>query len=176
MSERWWRRRRKKRPWLNDFFGEFDRLDGIVDETMLEFVETASERTKIHRGYLHGFSISIGPDGKPLIREFGNVQPIRRRTRIRKEREPLVDVIEEDKTVVIVAELLGVEKDTISVHAFQDRLTVSVEAPNQKYRKEFTLPARVTPKSACASFKNGVLEVRLKKLETKVNGEKIEMN
>jgi HSP20 family protein len=173
LSERWWRRKTKKRPWLNDFFSEFDRLDGMVDKIMWEAVETASERTKIHRGYLYGFSMSVGPDGKPVIREFGNVQPIRRRTKIRKELEPLVDVIEEDKTLVIVAELLGVEKDAISVHAFEDRLTVSVEAPNRKYRKELALPARVTPKSACASFKNGVLEVRLKKLETKVNSERI---
>lgn len=176
MSERWWRRRTKKRPWLNGFFSEFDRLAGMVDKIMWEAVETASEKTKINRGYLYGFSMSVGPDGKPVIREFGNVQPIRRRTKIWKEWEPLVDVIEEDKTVVVVAELLGVEKDAISVHVIEDRLTVSVEEPNRKYRKELTLPARVTPKSACASLKNGVLEVRLKKLETKVNGERIEMN
>jgi HSP20 family protein len=173
LSERWWRRRRKKRPWFNGFFDEFDRLDGIVDEIMWKAFETASERTKIRRPYVYGFSMSVGPDGKPVIREFGNVQPSRRGTKIRKELEPLVDVIEEDKAVVIVAELPGVEKDAISLHAIEDHLTVSVNTPNRKYRKELALPARVNPKSARASYKNGVLEVRLKKLETVVNGERI---
>jgi len=173
LSERWWRRRRKKRPWFNDFFDEFDRFEGMADEIMRKAFETASERAKIHRPYVYGFSMSVGPDGEPVIREFGNVQPSRRGPKIRKEREPLVDVIEEDKAVVIVAELPGVEKDDISLHAIEDHLTVSVGTPNRKYRKELTLPARVDPKSACASYKNGVLEVRLKKLETAVKGERI---
>lgn len=173
MSERWWRRRKKKRPWFNDFFDEFDRLEGMTDEIMRKAFETASERAKVRRPYVYGFSMSVGPDGKPVIREFGNVQPSRRGPKIRKEREPLVDVIEEDEAVVIVAELPGVEKDDINLHAIEDRLTFSVNTPNRKYRKELTLPARVDPKSACASYKNGVLEVRLKKLETAVKGERI---
>ncbi len=173
MSERWWRRRKKKRPWFNDFFDEFDRLEGMTDEIMRKAFETASKRAKIHRPYVYGFSMSVGPDGKPVIREFGNVQPSRGGPKIRKERESLVDVIEEDKTVVIVAELPGVERDDINLHAIEDHLTVSVNTPNRKYRKELTFPARVDPKSASASYKNGVLEVRLKKLETAVKGERI---
>jgi len=145
----------------------------MTDEIMRKAFETTSERAKVRRPYVYGFSMSVGPDGKPVIREFGNVQPSRRGPKIRREREPLVDVIEEDKAVVIVAELPGVEKDDISLHAIEDHLTVSVNTPNRKYRKELTLPARVDPKSACASYKNGVLEVRLKKLETAVKGERI---
>jgi len=174
LSERWWRRR-KKRPWFNDFFDELDRLEGMTDEIMRKAFETASERSKVRRPYVYGFSMSVGPDGKPVIREFGNVQPGRRGPKIREEREPLVDVIEEDKAVVIVAELPGVEKDDISLHTTEDHLTVSVNTPNRKYHKELTLPARVDPKSAHASYKNGVLEVRLKKVETAVKGERISL-
>jgi len=28
--------------------------------------------------FVYGYSMTIGPDGKPVIREFGNVQPTRR--------------------------------------------------------------------------------------------------
>ena len=119
--------------------------------------------------------MSVGPDGKPVIREFGNVQPSRKGPKIRKEREPLVDVIEEDKAVVIVAELPGVEKDDINLHTTENHLTVSVDTPNRKYHKELMLPARVDPKSAYASYKNGVLEIRLKKVETTVKGERISL-
>jgi HSP20 family protein len=173
LSERWWRRRKRKknRPWFNDFFDEFDRLEGMTNEIMREAFEASSEREAVRRPYVYGFSMSVGPDGKPVIREFGNVQPSRRGPRILKEREPLIDVIEEDKAVVIVAELPGVEKENINLHTTEDHLTVSVNTPNQKYHKQLPLPARVDPKSAYASYKNGVLEVRLKKVETPIKFE-----
>ena len=169
MSERWWRRRRKKnRPWFNDFFDEFDRLEGIPDEIMRETFETDSEKAKVRRPYVYGFSMSVGPDGKPVIREFGNVQSSRRGPKVLEEREPLVDVIEEDKAVVVVAELPGVEKDDINLHVTEDHLTVSVDTLERKYHKELPFPTRVDPQSAHASYKNGVLEIRLEKVETTV--------
>jgi len=157
MSEHWWRKR-KKHPWF-DAFDEFDRLEEMMRRTF----EKPPERTKFRRPHIYGFSMSVGPDGKPVIREFGNIQA-GWSPRIREERESLVDVMEEDKDVVIVAELPGVEKDDIKLHAAEDYLTISVDAPERGYHKELTLPARVNPQSARTSYKNGVLEVRLKKL------------
>ncbi|MDH5268199.1 MAG: Hsp20/alpha crystallin family protein [Candidatus Bathyarchaeota archaeon] len=175
MSEPWWRRRRKKNshPWFN-MFDEFGRLEDMMDEMMSKAFEAPTEKAKAYRPYIYGFSMSIGPDGKPVIREFGNVQKSRFGPQIREEREPLVDVMEEVKDVVIVAELPGVEKSDIHLHTTEDHLTVSVDTPKRKYHKELTLPASVDPKSAQASYKNGVLEVRLKKLvEKSFKGEKI---
>lgn len=164
MNEHWWRKR-KKHPWY-DAFDEFDRLE----EMMRRAFERSPERTKFRRPHIYGFSMSVGPDGKSVIREFGNIKA-GWSPRIREEREPLVDVMEEDKDVVIVAELPGVEKDDIKLHAAEDYLTISVDTPESGYHKELTLPARVNPQSARASYKNGVLEVRLKKLvvETPIN-------
>jgi len=172
LNERWWRRR-KKSPWF-DIYDEFDRLEEMMDEMMRRAFETSSKEAKFHRPYVYGFSMSVGPDGKPVIREFGNVQSSHKGPRIREEREPLVDVMEEDKEVVILAELPGVEKENINLHAAEDHLTISVDTAERKYHKELTLPAMVDPKSAQASYKNGVLEVRLKKsAEKAVKGERI---
>jgi HSP20 family protein len=155
-------------------FDEFDRLEGMMDEMMSKAFETPTEKAKAYRPYVYGFSMSIGPEGKPVIREFGNVQKSRSGPQIREEREPLVDVMEEAKDVVIVAELPGVEKNDMHLHTTEDHLTVSVDTPKRKYHKELALPASVDPKSAQASYKNGVLEVRLKKLAEKpLKGEKI---
>ena len=173
MSERWWRRRRKKRPWFNDDSDEFDRLEEMMDKMMQRTFETPSEEASVRRPYIYGFSMTVGPDGKPVIREFGNVQPGQGRHKIREEREPLVDVIEEDKDVVIVAELPGVERNDIDLRATENHLVISVDTSERKYHKELTLPARVDPKSAEASYRNGVLEVRLKKLKNAVKNERI---
>ncbi len=138
--------------------------------------ETTSEGARSYGPYVYGFSMSVGPDGKPVIREFGNVQQSRSGPQIREEREPLVDMMEEEKDVVVVAELPGVEKDDISLYITEDRLTISVDTPKRKYHRELTLPARVDSKSARASYKNGVLEVRLRKLmEKSVKGERLFM-
>src|SRR5262245_47761372 len=59
---------------------------------------------------VYGYSTIIGPDGKPRVREFGNVRPSRGffggipRPEISGEIEPLVDVTTTDKEVKIIAE------------------------------------------------------------------------
>src|SRR5271156_5551593 len=49
---------------------------------------------------VYGYSMTIGPDGKPVIREFGNVKrgPTKEwKEAISDTREPLVDVVEGEK-------------------------------------------------------------------------------
>lgn len=170
MNERW---RRKRRPWF-DIFDEINTLEKAMDGLMRRTFEAASKGRKAYGPYVYGFSMSVGPNGKPVIREFGNVQRSRTGPQIREEREPLVDVMEEEKDVVVIAELPGVEKKNIILHATKGNLTIDVDAPKCKYHKELNLPTEVDSKSARASYKNGVVEVRLKKLlKRTVKGEKI---
>jgi HSP20 family protein len=151
-------------PW-SDIFEDFDEIEEMMDEMMRRAFETPFRGAKAYGPYVYGFSMSVGPDGKPVIREFGNVQPSRYGPQIREEREPLVDVMERENEVAIVAELPGVEKNDINLETDENHLKISVDTPERKYHKELTLPTKVDPKSAQASYKNGVLEVRLKKLE-----------
>jgi len=163
LSERWWRRRKRANPWFDDVFEEFDRLEEMMDEMMRQTFETSPREEKASKPYVFGFSMRVGPDGKPVIREFGNLQRGTSGTLVREESEPLVDVVEEKDEVVVVAELPGVDKESIKVSVTKNHLTISVETPQRRYYKEVELPARVDPKSAAASYKNGVLQVRLKK-------------
>lgn len=78
-------------------------------------------------------------------------------------REPLTDIIEDRDKVCITAELPGVEKTDISLDAFLDKLTIKVNTEQRKYFKEVPLPAEVQPDSIEASFKNGVLDVTVRK-------------
>jgi len=132
--------------------------------------------------FVYGYSITIGPDGKPQIREFGNVKPetgpgIRKpRIDIKEEREPLVDIITTNGEVKVIVELPGVEKNDIKLHGTENSLTISVDTPQRKYYKEVELPVKVDPKEAKSSYKNGVLEVTLqKKKEEKPKGEPIKI-
>jgi HSP20 family protein len=161
----WWRRRKKKSPWFNDIYEELEKLGYLIDETIQKASETSSEKTPVRRNRVQGFAIKIGPDGKPRIYEFNSRQPWQNEPEIIDDPEPLVDLIEDGETLVVLAALPGVTKDAIDLRVTDNYLTVSVDAADFEWYNELKLPTKVDPKSACASYKNGVLEVKMKKLE-----------
>ena len=190
-----WFKRRRRYPFFRGwFFDDVDRMFREMEKMMEEEFKTFSSRVpkdyvrerKLPDGrtvrelgpFVYGYSVKIGPDGKPKVREFGNVKQSRfGRPRVKEEREPLVDIIETDGEVHIVAELPGVEKNDIKLHGTGDTLTISVDTLHHKYYKEITLPAKVNVKEAKTEYKNGVLEVTLPKIkeEKKPKGEPINL-
>ena len=120
---------------------------------------------------VYGFRITIGPDGRPVIEEFGNVKRVGRRAVIEETMEPLVDVIDEKDRIVVVAELPGIDKDKIDIRIKDNKLIIKAKDKDRKYYKEIELPAEVKPETAKAKYKNGVLEVTIEK---KVKEEKEE--
>jgi HSP20 family protein len=165
LSNPWWRRRKKKNPWFNDIYEELEKLGDLIDETVQKAFENSSEKTPVRRDRIQGFSIKIGPDGKPRIHEFNSRQPRQNEPEIGDEPEPLVDIIEERETLVVLAALPGVNKDDIGLRITENCLTVSIDAADFEWYEELKLPTGVDPKSARASYKNGVLEVKVNKLE-----------
>jgi len=169
--DEWFRRRSRRYP----FFEDIDKMfEEMFKELSKAFPEELVKERKLPDGtkvktwgpYVYGYSMSVGPDGKPVIREFGNVRPSRLGVpRAGEEMEPLVDVVTGDKVVQVIAEVPGVEKEDIHLFGTEETLTISVDAEKRKYRKNVDLPVKVDPKSAKASYKNGVLEVTLERLE-----------
>jgi len=78
-------------------------------------------------------------------------------------REPLTDVSEREDHLYVTAELPGAEKKDISIEIAEDKVTISANAPNRKYHTEITLPTNVELSPVEQSYRNGVLEVKLKK-------------
>jgi len=163
LSERWWRRHKRRHPWFGDFFEESDRLEKLMDE-MMHQTFGSSERRKPRKPYVFGFSVKPGHDANPRFRRFENPQSGCYGPVTSEEREPLVDVIEEEIGVIVVAELPGLKKEDIQIHAAPCNVTISVDTMERRYHKELALPVETDPQSAVATYKNGVLQVRLKKL------------
>ncbi len=172
-----WRRRRRDwdEEWdiFDEFFGRF-RIDDIFERMMrdIEDMFRRAESGEI-KPIVRGFSIRIGPDGKPEIREFGT-KPTIKETGI-EERKPLVDVIETDNEIQVIAEMPGVNKDDIELNATETSLEIRAEGENRKYYETVELPAEVEPDSAKARYNNGVLEVILKKKTPKRGGKRIKI-
>jgi HSP20 family protein len=162
VSDPWWRRRKKKDPWFNDLYEELERLGDLIDETMQRAFDNSKEKS---RKKFKAFSVKIGSDGKPRIRESNARQWPQDELEISDEQEPLVDIIEEGNLVVVLAALPGVNKDDIDLGLTENILTFCVDSVDFEWYDELKLPSRVNPKSAQASFKNGVLKIKMKKLE-----------
>ena len=79
----------------------------------------------------------------------------------------MVDVLQEGGEVIVVTELPGVEKDDIKLESTDRALKIAVESAKRRYFKELELPHLVGPRTAIATYKNGVLEVRFKKSDEK---------
>lgn len=192
-----------RRPYFRSpFFGDIDEMLKDMEEMMEKEYKEFSSRVpkdlvrerKLPDGstvrelgpFVYGYSMTVGPDGKPKIREFGNVKPSLKPEAfgmpkpsldIKEEREPLVDVITTNGEVKIIVELPGVEKQDIKLHGTEDSLTISVDTPKRKYFREIPMPTKINPKGAKTVYKNGVLEVTVPKTEKreKPKGEPIKI-
>jgi HSP20 family protein len=176
------RKKRGKDPFFGDIDDMFKEMERMMDEELKDFTEKVPKEyikeRKLPDGstvkelgpFVHGYSMKIGPDGKPEIQEFGNIKKSLKGTpEVKEEREPLVDIVDTDKEIHVVAELPGVEKTDIKLHGTDDSLTISVDTPQYKYLKDVGLPAKVKVQEAKSTYKNGVLEVVLPKVEPNNN-------
>ncbi len=186
-------RPRRRSPFDKDpFFGDIDRVFREMEKKMEEEFKNFTEKVpkdyvkerKMPDGstvkefgpFVYGYSMKIGPDGKPEINEFGNIKKGLEGPQVKEEREPLVDVVETDGEIRVVAELPGVEKTDIKLHGTDESVDISVDTPQNKYYKEVQLPAKVRIKDAKSTYKNGVLEIAIPKVEVKKpKGERIDI-
>jgi HSP20 family protein len=115
---------------------------------------------------VYGYSVKIGPDGKPEVRKFGNVNSFPNvlggGLAVKEEREPLVDVIRGKDEVRVVAEVPGVNKEDLRVTADESSITIESVTGQPRYQKRVELPDAVDPKTARSTYKNGILEVTFK--------------
>lgn len=119
---------------------------------------------------VYGYSMTIGPDGKPKVREFGNVKSIRGfggigRPEISGEIEPLVDVTTTDNEVKVVVEMPGISKDKIRINVYDGTLEVKSEDPQRKYHRTIEIPPETDIETAKSAYNNGILEITFKKKE-----------
>jgi HSP20 family protein len=171
-----WRRNLPPGPWafpdieelMKEMEKEFMQFKDIEKQVPKDLIrEQKSPDGSVRREIgpiVYGYSMTIGPDGKPIIREFGNVkrgdEPLKG---ITDKREPLVDVVESDKQVRIIAEIPGVRKEDIDMRVEGRVLTIAVDTASRKYEKRLQLPESAAIEGAKSSYNNGILEITFPK-------------
>jgi HSP20 family protein len=96
---------------------------------------------------------------------------------------PVVDIYDTEKAIIIIAELPGVTKESITLDVKENILTLKGERTTDEevkqenyYRMErcfgtferaFTLPSTIDPGKISANFKDGILRIEIPKPEEK---------
>jgi HSP20 family protein len=183
-----------KRFGCKPFFGDLDRFIEEIEKEMAKafqemenlpggsYKETRlpdGSKRKIYGPFVYGYNVRIGPDGKPVIRDFGNMKPGLGNkgspVSLSEHRGPLVDTIEDGENVKVLAELPGVDKKDIKLNATSDKLTINVDNPERKYYKKIEFPFEIDASSAKSHYRNGILVVNFKKKKREEEGTQIKI-
>ena len=173
-----------RREMERQFEEQFKNFESTVPKDLVREYQTP-EGGKVREvgPIVYGYSMTIGPDGKPRVREFGNVRSPSSlrggggsftRPLISSEREPLADVTTSNTEVKVIVEMPGVSKDKITINAYDNSVEIKSDDPQRKYHEVIDLPPEADIETAKSSYKNGILEITFKKKEqTKPKGKQI---
>ena len=149
-------------------FEDMDREFSEAEEMLNRMFRTVREMNPSAAGtfpYYYGYQITVGPDGKPHVKEFGNVRPSARGLVEQSGvREPLVDtkLDEKENALTITAEMPGVTKQDIKVSVGEDHVAINAEKGEKKYQTTVPVSVQLDDNSAKASYANGILELKIK--------------
>ena len=162
----------------NFFETEIDRIFRTMSNSFFDVDDIFEEfKSNSNSGPLfYGYTMTVGPDGKPSVQEYGNVKP--EHLPISNTREAIVDTIvdEKEKVVKLIAEMPGVEKSDVKIVVENKTVNLSAEHDEKKYHVKVPVQHKVDENSAKASYKNGVLEIVFKLVEEeKPKGKMVEV-
>jgi len=158
--------------WINDDFERF--IEKIFGKWGANPELNAGPGDPNVRTWSYGYSMTLGPDGKPVIREWGTGLPGAEnqlgtpQPATPQAVEPLtqVDCDAAHMKARVLVEMPGVTKESIKVRATETAVRVTASYGGKDYDLEVPLNAKVDPSSTKATYNNGVLDLSLDMVET----------
>ncbi len=182
---------------FGSIFKEFDEMQQEMDrmfedigdieknapkELVREYTTKDGAKVREVGPIVYGYSMTIGSDGKPKVKEFGNVKPSGKgfttlgKPLISAEREALADVSVSDKEVKVIVEMPGVKKENIKINAYDGVVEIRTDDAQRKYHQVIDLPEEADIETARSTYNNGILEVTFnKKKQSKPKGKDIKV-
>ena len=163
---------------MTSFFDtEIDRIFKSMSSSFFD-VNDAFEGVKGNSNsgpLFYGYTMTVGPDGKPSVQEYGNAKP--EHLPISNTREAIVDTIvdEKEKVVKLIAEMPGVEKTDVKILFDKNVVDITAEHGEKKYHCKVPLQHKVDENSGKATYKNGILQLIFKLVVEKQTSKRVEV-
>ena len=163
---------------MTSFFDtEIDRIFKRMSNPFFDVTDSFEEvKGNSNSGPLfYGYTMTVGPDGKPSVQEYGNVKPDC--PHISDAREAIVDTIvdEKEKVVKLIAEMPGVEKTDVKILFDKNVVDITAEHGEKKYHCKVPLQHKVDENSGKATYKNGILQLIFKLVVEKQTSKRVEV-
>jgi len=110
-----------------------------------------------------GFSVKTISGGQQVVEPFGNIKKTPSGPKVGDVREPIADVFDEKDEIRVYIEMPGVNEADIKIDLKGDILSICVDSGDRKYSKEILLPVKAAKEGLSSSYKNGILEIKVKK-------------
>lgn len=110
-----------------------------------------------------GFSVRTMSGGQQVVTPFGNIKKTPQGPKVGDVREPIADVFDEKNEVRVYVEMPGVNESDIKIELKGDILNICVDSGDRLYSKEVLLPVKAAKGDLFSSYKNGILEIKVKK-------------
>ena len=144
---------------LVDLAGKLEEKGGISKEGEINL-----DNIKKGMKGVYGFTINTAVGGgSPKVETFGNIKKTPEGPKVDEEREPITDIFDEKDEIVVISEMPGIEENDLKIDLKEDILEISAVSKNRTYRKELLLPVKASNQNLTHKFKNGILEIRIKK-------------
>ncbi len=145
---------------FRDVFRELEQEMNQMEQRMQTLLQDPSQGREGKGPYVYGWTMQMGPDGVPRVREFGNMGPNQAELD-EGWREPFVTSVTDTDAgeVRFTAELPGIEKDDVQVKVHEDRVLIQAEGEERRYRTTVGSDHELDPDTATARYNNGILEL-----------------
>ncbi len=146
----------------------FEEIRRFTRNMLREFEEMFNEDmladTSYEKPFVYGYTVFIGPNGIPVVKEFGTPLKARGYKSGGRRYEPYHDVIvDEDKGLVtITLEVPGVDKQDITVKVVGENIRIKCSTKGREFEKTIPLNSEIDKESIKATYKNGILEITAK--------------
>ncbi|MFX0172605.1 MAG: Hsp20/alpha crystallin family protein [Candidatus Hodarchaeota archaeon] len=179
---------RKRRYYDNFWNFNFDEIFQSFQEEIDTMMKSTSSEYQEDGPITFGYSFRVEPDTEyqPEIRQWGNLNDFRRKQGLPELKLPLrlssrpsfptssssqidhyVDIIDEEDYLKIIVEVPGFTKDNLDIEVDElgSEITLKGKSKLREINKTIHLPSKIEAKTTNSSIKNGVLEIRGKKIE-----------
>jgi len=163
---------RENKDFIEDLFKKiFESMRKMYRNDNLEdFIQdTNDDRVGLNGNFVQSFGANILPHKGINVPEFENDRSMTLEGRHEKSEksEFSTDIIENNEKIYVTVNIPGVEKEDINLNVTDDSLEIIINTPKIRYHKIHNLPCNVKSKATIASYKNGVLDIGMKRKEKK---------
>jgi len=152
----------KRKVGDSDHFESLDEANAFINQVFNNMVpDSVAVKKNENRPLIYVFNIKV--DAKANLKAKHRQASREARG---KERELLVELIEQPASMTLVAEMPGIDATKILLVSDARRLAIKSNISGKMFEKFMDLPCRTDPRKAKALYNNGVLEVTLTKSES----------